>query len=41
MRPVREYSAIAIGIAAAVNTFFGRKRPKETRSAFEAEPPAA
>ena len=41
MRPVREYSAIAMGIAAAVNTFFGRKRRKETDSAFEAEPPAA
>ena len=41
MRPVREYSAIAMGIAAAVNTFFGRKRPKEPDSAFEAEPPAA
>src|SRR6185295_19650640 len=39
MRPVREYSAIAMGIAAAVRTLFGRKTPKETGSAYEAEPP--
>jgi hypothetical protein len=41
LRPVREYSAIAMGIAAAFRTFFGRKRTKETDRAFKAEPPAA
>jgi hypothetical protein len=39
MRPVREYSAIAMGVAAAIRTYFGRKKPKTTGR--ESEPPAA
>ena len=42
MRPIREYSAIAMGIAAGIRTFFGRKRPPaKTDTPLEAQPPAA
>jgi hypothetical protein len=40
MRPVREYSAVAMGIMAGLRTFF-RRRPKPSESPFQAEPPAA
>ena len=40
MRPVREYSAVAMGIMAGLRTFF-RRRPKESETEFKAEPPAA
>ena len=40
MRPVREYSAVAMGIMAGLRTFF-RRRPKPTETPSEAEPPEA
>ena len=42
MRPVREYSAIAMGIAAGIRSLFNRKRPSaKTGASREAQPPAA
>jgi len=38
MRPIRQYSAIASGIAAGIRTFFGgRHQPVETETTFEQE----
>jgi len=42
MRPIREYSAIAMGFAAGIRTFFSRKRPSaKASSQREEHPPAA
>jgi len=38
MRPIRQYSAIASGIAAGIRTFFaGRQQPVDTEATFEQE----
>ena len=41
MRPIREYSAIAMGISAGIRTFFGRKRRAGEKIVVEEEHPAA
>jgi hypothetical protein len=42
MRPIRQYSAIAVGISEGIRTFlFGRKRPRDGESRPDTEHPAA